>query len=145
MPFGRYFAFVGGMLLALLFAIDWYEPHSVAGPARTDVDRSTIRIYSGHKWPSAVVFDTSQPTIVPAATAQAAEPAPAAAPLNALAMVQPPEPAARPVAPAAAPKRAVRRVKVARSHAPRVPSYGMAPHVASYDMFGFRNSFPTGW
>jgi len=60
-----YFAFVGSMLLMLLFVFDWYLAHSPAKAERADVDRSIIRIHSQHKWPSAVVFDTSQPTIIP--------------------------------------------------------------------------------
>ena len=69
MPLGRYFVFVGSALLALLFFADHYMPVKIAPPARADVDRSIIRIHSGHKWPDAVVFDTSFPTIVPAVVA----------------------------------------------------------------------------
>jgi hypothetical protein len=35
------------------------------------VDKSIIRIKSAHKWPEQVVFDTSQPTIVPRAASLA--------------------------------------------------------------------------
>jgi hypothetical protein len=69
----------------------------------------------------------------------AEEAPPAKSPLEALAMVRPKEPS--PVvaaAPAAAPKRVVRRAK-ARLAPP-------APQIAGgYDMFGFRNPFPDRW
>ena len=71
MPLRRYFLFIGGALLAFLFLIDWYLPQTAIGAAQADVDRSTIRIHSAHKWPSAVVFDTTQPTIVPPPLVQA--------------------------------------------------------------------------
>jgi hypothetical protein len=133
MPLGRYFIYIGSVLLALLFAIDWYWPQPASRAARVDVDHTPIRIQSQHRWPNAVVFDTSQPTIVPPAPAPevVAEAPPARSPRDAMAMVQQPEPVAQPAKPAAAPKRVARRAKVARAPAPRV---------ASSDMFGFRNS-----
>jgi hypothetical protein len=137
MPLARYFAYIGSVLLALLFLLNWYLPPPADRAARADVDRSTIRLQSSHKWPSAVVFDTSQPTIVPPAVTVTEQAPPAKSPLEALAMVQPKEPS--PViaaAPAAAPKRIVRRTKVARTPAPRV---------AGYDTFGFPHFFQTSW
>jgi len=143
MPLARYFVYTGGVLLALLFLLGWYLPPPAVEPARAEIDHPTIRLHSAHKWPNAVVLDTTQPTIVPppVAVAEQAPPAPSAkSPLEALAMVQPNEPS--PViaaAPAAAPKRIVRRARVARTP-PR------APQVAGgYDMFGFRNPFPDRW
>jgi hypothetical protein len=65
MPIGRYFVFVGSVLLALLFLADHYLSAQIAPSARANVDRSVIRIHSRHKWPEAVVYDTSLPTIVP--------------------------------------------------------------------------------
>jgi hypothetical protein len=140
MPLARYFAYIGSLLLALLFLLDWYLPSSAVEPARADIDRSIIRLHSRHKWPSAVVFDTSQPTIVPPPVTIAEQAPPARSPLEALAMVQHKEPS--PVvaaAPAAAPKRVVRRAKIARARTP-------APQIAGgYDMFGFRSPFAGGW
>ena len=145
MPLARYFIFTGGALLALLFLFNWSQPSPTAVAARSEIDRSTIRVHSQHKWPSAVVFDTAQPAIVPAAVAavvsetpviKAVEPA--KPPLEALAMVQPrDQPAVQPVA-AAAPKRTVRRSKMARTPA-------RAPRIASYETFGFGNPFQTNW
>jgi hypothetical protein len=80
MPLARYFVFVGGVLLALLFIFDAYLPKlPVADATEAGVDRSIIRIHSDRKWPERVVFDTSQPTIVPAQTlkAETAVPVPA--------------------------------------------------------------------
>jgi hypothetical protein len=63
MPLVRYFVFVGGMLLGLLFLADWYFPASTAATAiaDNDVDRSIIRIHSRHKWPIAIQMDTRAP------------------------------------------------------------------------------------
>ena len=78
MPLARYFLFVGGALLALLFVSDAYFPKlPVAVRADEGVDKATIRIHSDRKWPERVVFDTSHPVIVaaPMAVAQASVPA----------------------------------------------------------------------
>jgi hypothetical protein len=82
MPVLRYFIFVGGALLALLFVADAYAPMApVAAKADTvaTTENPTLRIRSDRKWPEAIVFDTSQPTIVPAPVlkAEASLPAPA--------------------------------------------------------------------
>jgi hypothetical protein len=84
MPLARYFLFVGGVLLALLFVVNAVLPQlPVMDADRTDtgVDKSVIRIHSDRKWPERVVFDTSLPTIVPAQTvkAEAVVPAPVVA------------------------------------------------------------------
>ena len=85
MPLVRYFTVTSSLLLALLFLADWYFPKLVAPPATAGVDKTIIRLHSAHRWPEAVVFDTSLPTIVPpqAVTAQAV--VPAAAPVSPLA------------------------------------------------------------
>ena len=67
-PIGRYMAFVGSLLLAMLFIADWLLP---IGPTQSvtsgEANKPTIRIKSDqdHKWPERIVFDTSAPTIVP--------------------------------------------------------------------------------
>lgn len=67
MPLLRYFFLVGGALLALLFAADAYLPKSpVIERATATADLSMIRIRSDRKWPERIVFDTTQPAIVPA-------------------------------------------------------------------------------
>jgi hypothetical protein len=90
MPVARYFLFVGGVLLALLLAIDALVPQQavVASQAASSVDKTVVRIRSDQKPPERVVYDTSLPTIVPprALTAETATPpAPAAAPASPLA------------------------------------------------------------
>jgi hypothetical protein len=83
----RYFVFVGGALLALLYAVDALVPQDAATASHSapGIDKSTVRIQSAQKLPERVVFDTNLPTIVPPAAAIQM----AAAPL-------PPTPAAQP-------------------------------------------------
>ena len=66
-PLGRYFAFVGNLLLGMLFIADWYLPSASSQTffREAQVDRSIIGIKSAYKWPEPIVIDTSQPTIVP--------------------------------------------------------------------------------
>ena len=79
MPVARYFLFVGGVLLALLLAIDALVPHEAvvaSQAAAPSIDKTVVRIRSDQKPPDRVVYDTSLPTIVPPTMAAA----PAAAP-----------------------------------------------------------------
>jgi hypothetical protein len=84
MPVARYFLSVGGVLLALLFALNAYLPKSTE-VARAESDLPVIRIHSDRKWPERVVFDTNRPTIAPVqvATTEASPPAPAIAKVSA--------------------------------------------------------------
>src|SRR5258707_637692 len=74
MPIIPYFLFVGGVLVALLFAADRY----IAAPGdRTDnagIDKTIIRIHSARSLPEKFVFDTRSHADVPALAT--AEPAP---------------------------------------------------------------------
>ena len=74
MPVVRYFFFVGGALLALLFISNAYLPKP-PDVATADADLPVIRIHSDRKWPERVVFDTTRPTIVPMQTANTGAPA----------------------------------------------------------------------
>ena len=78
MPLMRYFVFVGGALLALLFVANACLPALPATEARLTAaaDLSVIRIHSNTKWPERVVFDTSRPTITPVPAPVIAEAAP---------------------------------------------------------------------
>jgi hypothetical protein len=72
MPLFRYFVFVGGVLLALLFVSDAVLPMQQL-PSYMNVassDRPPVRIHSDRKWPDRVVFDTSVPAMTPATVAQ---------------------------------------------------------------------------
>jgi hypothetical protein len=76
MPLARYFLYIGGALLALLFISDPYLPKlPVAdwGNSRSAV----IHIHSDQKWPERVVYDTSLPTVVPVQIANIEANAPA--------------------------------------------------------------------
>src|SRR6266850_6158406 len=90
MPVARYFLFVGGILLALLFALDAFAPQQmvVAGNAAPSVDKTVVRIRSDQKLPERVVYDTSLPTIVPQPSMAAQAVAPAVAPASPLATAQ---------------------------------------------------------
>jgi hypothetical protein len=61
----RYFAYVGGALLALILMLNVYLPKPVEQHARRQVDHPTIRITSQEVKVPAVFIDTSQPTIIP--------------------------------------------------------------------------------
>ncbi|MBR0964268.1 hypothetical protein JQ554_07960 [Bradyrhizobium diazoefficiens] len=80
MPIFRYFIFVGGALLALLFVADFVCPTTpVAGAIATaSNDQPLIRIRSDRHLPERVVLDTSQPTIIapPLKTAAVVAPQP---------------------------------------------------------------------
>ena len=78
MPIFRYFLFVGGALLTLLFAADYVLPSQPVAQAVATAgnDQPLIRIRSDRHLPERVVFDTTQPTIVPPAMKTAAVVAP---------------------------------------------------------------------
>lgn len=90
MPIGRYLAWVGGSLLALLFAVDWYLPNSSPEPARDAINRPVIRIASVQQPPERIVIDTSQPTIVPPPTLVAEAVAEQPLPMRSYASAAPP-------------------------------------------------------
>jgi hypothetical protein len=127
MPLGRYFGFAGSLLLALLFLADWYIPKLSAEPDRADVDRSIIRIHTLHKWPEAIAFDTSLPTVTPPPVI-AAEAAVERTPRDALALLPQPSPPAAAYAPAAESKPVAmkRRTKTVRVATRRIASYRAA-------------------
>ena len=132
MPLVRYFVFVGGVLLALLFVVGSVAPQPPL-EVRADSDLPVIRIQSDRKWPERVVFDTNDPAIpeapiskMPITKTVASVSAPAtvadvpakARVLEAFAQLQPSEPKqlqpadAKKPAPKLPPKR-----KVAKRHA----------------------------
>ena len=66
MPIGRYIAFVGSLLVAMLFIANWLLPMDPTLSATSEqADKPIIRIKSDRKWPERIVFDTNAPTIVP--------------------------------------------------------------------------------
>ncbi|MHC2251739.1 hypothetical protein ACVILK_001431 [Bradyrhizobium embrapense] len=96
MPVARYFLFVGGVLLALLFVVNAIVPQEAVvagqnqGLSSPGVDNKTmVRIKSSQKLPERVVYDTNLPTIVPAqVNAVAAATPPAAGDASAQARVR---------------------------------------------------------
>jgi hypothetical protein len=79
MPILRYFLYVGGALLALIFISDALLPKAPEPDTNVAAaDHPLIRIHSERKWPKPIVFDTSMPAIAPVAVASSA-PAPVAA------------------------------------------------------------------
>ena len=85
MPVARYFLLVGGVLLALLLAVDALFPQHavVASRGASSVDKTVVRIRSDQKLPERVVYDTNLPTIVPPSTVTAQVTPPAVAPASA--------------------------------------------------------------
>ena len=75
----RYFGYVGGSLLGLLFLCNAVFPKQpLPDVLSSDPDRPAIRIHSDKKWPERVVFDTSMAPVAapaPVTIAQAATPA----------------------------------------------------------------------
>ena len=116
MPVARYFLFVGGLLLALLLAIDALVPQQAAVASRgaSSVDKTVVRIRSDQKLPERVVYDTSIPTIVPP-PAMAQGPAPVVAP------------SAPAVAAALADPTAQAQARVRETFAQLVPTTGKKP------------------
>jgi hypothetical protein len=80
MPLARYFFYVGGVLLALLFVLDAYLLKAPVAE-RANANLPVIRIHSERKSPKRIVFDSSLATIMPSqiASDEASIPPPAAA------------------------------------------------------------------
>jgi len=68
MPLARYFLYVGGVLLTLVFILDACLT-KLPVMERAHVNSPIIRIHSDRKWPESIVLNTTLPTVVPAQTA----------------------------------------------------------------------------
>ena len=140
MPVARYFLFVGGVLLALLLAIDAFVPQQtvVASQAAPSVNKTVVRIRSDQKLPERVVYDTSLPTIVPSQVAVAPAAAPALADATAQARVRETFAQFVPAEAKKAEPQAQRKRKVAKSR-PAAPMQFAQPQmrVAQQSQFGF--------
>jgi hypothetical protein len=149
MPVARYFLYVGGILLALLFVLDAFAPQeiAVASHSAPGIDKSTVRIHSDQKLPERVVYDTSLPTIVPPivnVVAAAAPPAPApdvsaqARVRDTFAQFVPAE--ARKLEQPQAPKK--RKIAKARSNPPmRFAQQQQQPHFGFFGNLGWNNTW----
>jgi hypothetical protein len=145
MPIARYFLFVGGVLLALLVAIDAFAPQQavVVSQAAPSIDKTVVRIRSDQKLPERVVYDTSLPTVVPpvvsalAATASAPAVTPAVADIPAQARVR--ETFAQFVPEAKKPEPQVQRKRKVAKVRQAPMQFGQPPQmrVAQQSHFGF--------
>jgi hypothetical protein len=127
-PLGRYFLFVGSLLLGVLFIADWYLPSASSQTyfREVRVDKSIIRIKSAHKWPEPIVFDTSLPTIVPPPQPVVANAPVINQPREALAQLNPPLPKASEYrAPVRVKRKVAKQARPTRMAAYRAPSDAM--------------------
>jgi hypothetical protein len=145
MPLLRYFVFVGGALLVLLFVSDAYFP-KVPDQVRADSELPVIRIHSDRKWPERIVFDTNRPTIVPAAAANtiasaqvpavAGEASAQARVRDSFAQLQPPEQKRAQLTEPKKPEKPVQRKRtIARRHVPP-PVMLVAQQPQQFSLFG---------
>ena len=144
MPLARYFLVVGGMLLALLLAVNASMPSMpspvVADATVADASRPMVRIHSTQKLPERIVMDTSMPAVAPppvtvAQVTATAKVATAKAPaLDALAQISPSEAKTADLKkpePKAPPKRRVAKRQVRQ---PMI-AYAQAPTRWDFDLF----------
>jgi len=111
MPLIRYFVFIGGTLLALLFLADHYMAGPVSVAAQTKPDVSVARIRSTQTWPEKIVLDTSvrQISLSKAAAEASAAPAGPESTRQAFAMVTQPAVEPKQAAPSVPNKRVAER------------------------------------
>jgi hypothetical protein len=139
-PLGRYFFFVGSLLVAMLFVAEWYLPDSPQSFVREAyVDKSIIRIKSAHKWPERVVIDTSLPTIVPPSSAVLASTPLISPPREAFAQVDAPSQQVSRTPSLPNSKQVAKKVTRTRVAAYRDSSQASMPEVAP------REVLPAGW
>ena len=98
-PIGRYIAFVGSLLLAILFIAGWYLPMAPTQSVASREAEPIIRIKSDRKWPERIVFDTNAPTIVPQKSPVIADAPVTTPPREAFALLNEPAPKVSVVAP----------------------------------------------
>lgn len=125
MPLFRYFTYVGGALIALMFIASYVFPEPETVP-RQDAARPVIRITSDRVGPPRVDFDTRATTAAVATAAPGIQ-----ARLAESQLLSPlPTPAAPALTPAAPAKPEVKKTKIARRpDRQRIAAY---PHVAAY-------------
>jgi Zn-dependent protease with chaperone function len=143
-PLGRYFFFVGSLLLAMLFVADWYLPDSPQSFVRdASVDKSIIRIKSAHRWPERVVIDTSLPIIVPPPSAVLANTPLVNQPREAFAQLDATSQQVSSTPSPAKPK-AARKATRTRVAAYREPQQDSMPEVSPREVSP-REVLPAGW
>ena len=126
-PIGRYFLFIGGLLLAVLFIAERHWPASAFPAFQTEArfDKSIIRVASSHRWPERILLDTNVVAFDPPPPAPAAEvPVVASAPREAFAQLAVPAPKVVSefrAAPAKTTRKSVKRAPITRVAAYRPP------------------------
>jgi hypothetical protein len=135
MPLARYFLFVGGVLLALIWFCNAYLPEPVQSAAASDTVRPVVRIHSAQKLPERIVIDTSIPTIIPPPTAVAEVQVKSPA-LDALAQVAPADMKTPQISQIkkAEPKAPVKHKMAKRQVRPPMMAYAQAPRF-DFDFF----------
>jgi hypothetical protein len=129
---GRYFLYVGGVLLALLLVAGWYLPGSTPMASYGEpIDSPTLRVRSAHKWPERMQFDTAAPSRLPPSPPSVAETTIEDPKLEAHAEIRPPEKPA-----VAKPKP---RVQASRRH--RQPQDGVRFAVNPSPQWGWGSSW----
>jgi len=132
-PIGRYVAFVGSLLLAMLLIADWLLPMSPTQSVTSgEANKPIIRIKSDHKGPERIAFDTSAPTIVAQTSPVVADAPVPHPPREAFALLAAPVPEVSETPPPVRTKR-----KVAKR----------APHSrwAAYRPVARAEALPAGW
>jgi hypothetical protein len=112
----------------MLFIADWYLPSTSSQTffREAQVDKSIIRIKSAHKWPEAIVFDTSLATIVPPPLPVLAEAPVINQPREALAQLNSPLPKASEYrAPVRVKRKVAKQARPTRMAAYRAPQEAM--------------------
>ena len=143
MPVVRYFLFVGGVLLALLLAVDAFSPQqvAVASNSAAGIDKTVVRIRSDQKLPERVVYDTNLPTIVPPTASVQVAAAPVALSADATAQARVRDTFAQlvPAEPKKAEPQVQRKRKIAKSRPARQMQFAQQPQlrVAQQSHFGF--------
>ena len=133
-PIGRYIAFVGSLLVAMLFIANWLLPMDPTLSATSEqADKPIIRIKSDRKWPERIVFDTSAPTIVPQNSPVIADAPVTNPPREAFALLNEPAPKVSVVAPLP--------VKTKRKIAKRAPP----SRWTAYRPAARAEALPAGW
>jgi len=140
-PLGRYFFFVGSLLLAMIFVADWYFlPDSPQTFREAQVDKSIIRINSAHRWPERIVIDTSLPTIVPPPSQVVANTPVFNQPREAFAQLDAPsQQVSRNPSPPSSKPRVAKKATHTRLAAYREPPQDSMPEVSP------REVLPAGW
>lgn len=123
-PLGRYFLFIGGLLLAVLFVAERHWPASAFPAFQTEArfDKSIIRVASSHRWPERILLDTNLVAFDPPPPVPPEDvPVVASAPRDAFAQLAVPAP--KVVSEFRAPPAKTTRKSVKRAPVTRVAAY----------------------